>query len=66
MDFQALKSYLVARGQESSTWRGVIMLATSIGAAVKPETAESIITVGIFLTGAVGALLPDANKKDKP
>ena len=64
MDLSALKNYLVARGQESSTWRGLIMLATSAGAALKPDTAESIITVGIFLTGAVGALLPDAKKKD--
>ena len=66
MDLSALKNYLVARGQETSTWRGLIMLATGFGAALKPDTAESIITVGIFLTGAVGALLPDAKKKDAP
>ena len=64
MDFSSLKTYLIARGQESSTWRGLIMLATGFGAALKPEMADSVITVGIFLTGAVGALLPDAKKKD--
>ena len=64
MDLQSLKNYLVSRGQESSTWRGLIMLATGFGAALKPEMADSVITVGIFLTGAVGALLPDAKKKD--
>ena len=64
MDFSALKTYLIARGQESSTWRGLIMLATGFGAALKPEMADSVITAGIFLTGAVGALLPDSKKKD--
>jgi hypothetical protein len=63
MDLQALKAYLVARGQEASTWRGVILVATGCGAAVKPELHEAIVAIGVIAAGAIGAAFPD-NKKE--
>ena len=52
--------YVVARLGEASTLRGVLMLLTAAGVAIKPEVGEAIIAVGLALAGLVGALMPDA------
>lgn len=54
-----MKSYLIARLREASTWRGLVMLATAVGLKVEPQVADSIIAVGIAVAGAVGAVFPD-------
>lgn len=63
MNLQALKTYLLDRCREPSTWRGVVLVATALGASLSPEATEAIVTVGIGLAGVIGAAVPD--KKDQ-
>lgn len=53
-------AYIARRLKEPSTWRGLIMVATSAGVFISSAMAEDIIAVGVGLAGIVGALLPDA------
>ena len=55
-----MKSYLLARAKEASTWRGIIMLLTAAGIPIAPALADSIVTIGLALAGLVGMLAPDA------
>ncbi|AOZ48878.1 hypothetical protein LQR31_04470 [Chromobacterium vaccinii] len=59
MAWQLLRSYLLSRAQEASTWRGVLLLATSAGLGLSPQLQETIVTAGLGLAGLVGVLLPD-------
>lgn len=52
--------YLLARGREASTWRGLTLLVTAAGVALTPEQAEALIAAGLAVAGLVGALVPDA------
>ena len=56
-------AYILNRLKETSTWRGIILVATAAGAHWSPESQEAIITVGVGLAGVVGALIPDNLKK---
>jgi hypothetical protein len=62
VDLASLKSYALARAQESSTWRGVVLLAAAAGTQIKPEMQELIVAAGIGAAGALGALFPDKRK----
>jgi hypothetical protein len=53
-------AYLLHRLKEPSTWRGLILVATSAGVLVSSAMAEDIIAVGVGLAGILGAVLPDA------
>lgn len=55
--------YLLDRLKEPSTWRGLIMVATGVGASWSPQSQEAIVYIGVSLAGVVGALLPDSWKK---
>ena len=61
-----MKEYLIARLLEPSTWRAAIWVATSFGlVAFKGEQTESIIALGMALSGAVGVVTPDSlNRTD--
>lgn len=48
--------YIVERLQEASTWRGIIMLLTSLGVGVAPELITPIIAAGTGLAGVVGVV----------
>ena len=55
-----MKDYFLNRLREPSTWRAGIWVATSFGlVAFKGEQAESIIALGMALSGAVGVVTPD-------
>ena len=56
-------SFLLARLNEPSTWRGVLALLTSLGIALNPEQQAAIITAGLGLIGAVGVFTSDPKKK---
>lgn len=56
-------SFLLARLNEPSTWRGVLALLTSLGIALNPEQQAAIITAGLGLIGAVGVFTADPKKK---
>ena len=55
-----MKSYILARLKEASTWRGIIMLLTAAGIPIAPALAESIITAGLAVVGLIGVVAPDA------
>ena len=46
--------YILERLQEASTWRGIIMVLTSLGVGVAPELITPIVTAGTGLAGIVG------------
>lgn len=53
------KDYLLDRFKEASTWRGLVMLAMAAGLHIDPALADQIITAGVAVVGALGALIPD-------
>ena len=59
MNFDTLKAYLLARAQEASTWRGLILIATAFGVGIDPQRQEAIVALGMGLAGGIGALFPD-------
>lgn len=52
-------NYLIARLQEPSTWRGLVLIATAVGAHLSETQVSSIIEVGLLVAGFLGAALPD-------
>jgi len=60
MNLQNLKAYIFARATESSTWRGLILVATAVGAKLTPDQTEAIVVIGLALAGMAGAALPDS------
>lgn len=52
-------NYFLARLKEPSTWRGIVLLISALGVAMKPELAEAIIALGLALAGGVAAVSPD-------
>ena len=42
--------------KQPSTWRGMVMLATSVGLAVEPALADKIIVAGTGVAGLIGVL----------
>lgn len=55
-----MKSYILSRAKEPSTWRGLILLLTAVGVPIAPAMAEAIISAGLALAGLVGVVTPDA------
>ncbi|CAB4153210.1 hypothetical protein UFOVP605_48 [uncultured Caudovirales phage] len=55
----AIWRYCLARLQEASTWRGLILLATVAGVQVTDAQVATVIQVGLALAGAVAVLFPD-------
>ena len=54
-----MKTYILQRIKEASTWRGVILLLTAIGVPVAPAMADSIIAAGLAIAGLIGAFSTD-------
>ena len=55
-------SYILERLQEASTWRGIILVVTSLGIAIEPALAERIIAGGVGLAGLVGMFTKDKHE----
>jgi len=55
-----MKSYILARAKEPSTWRGLVLLLTAVGVPVAPAMAEAIISAGLAVAGLIGVVAPDA------
>lgn len=51
--------YVIERLQEASTWRGFILLLTSLGVGIAPEMITPIVTAGTGLAGLVGVFSKD-------
>lgn len=41
---------------ESSTWRGLILVATALGVKLDPELQETILAAGLGLVGLINVL----------
>ena len=55
-----MAKYIYYRMNEASTWKGLIMLFTSIGVLnISNDQAESLISAGLALAGIVGTFFPD-------
>ena len=54
-----MKSYLIERMKEPSTWRGLVLLLTAIGIPVQPELTEPIIAAGLAAAGLIGVVTQD-------
>jgi len=54
-----MKSYLLARAKEPSTWRGALMFLTAIGIPIAPQMAEAIVSTGLAIVGLIGIIAPD-------
>ena len=52
-------NYLLSRLKEPSTWRGLTLLATTIGLQVSPEQTEAVISVGLLCAGLIGVITSD-------
>lgn len=53
-----IREYVIARMQEPSTWRGLVLIATALGATLSAEQKEAIIAAGILVAGMIGASTP--------
>lgn len=58
--------YIIARAQEPTTWRGLALLITALGIAIKPDQLAAITAAGMALAGAIGAFVPDAKPVTPP
>lgn len=55
-----MKSYILERLKEPSTWRGITLLLTALGIPLAPGMADLIISAGLAVAGLIGAVMPDA------
>ena len=51
--------FILARGKEASTWRGLVALVTATGVAVSPELTEAIVALGLAIIGVLGVFTVD-------
>ena len=56
-----MKTYIISRLKEASTWRGIVAILTASGIAISPEQTESIVACGLAIIGCLGAFLPDTS-----
>lgn len=54
-----MKTYLLERLKEPSTWRGLTALLTAVGVALSPEQINAIISAGLALMGVFGVFTKD-------
>jgi hypothetical protein len=54
--------YLVERLSEASTWRGLVLIATSLGVGINPDLVAPITSAGVGVAGIVGVLFKDKLK----
>ena len=48
-----LLEYILDRLSENSTWRGLLLLATSVGIAIEPSQAAAITAAGLGVIGLI-------------
>lgn len=55
----AVARFVMARLKEASTYRGLMLILTGLGVAIRPEVGEAIAACGMAAAGLLGAILPD-------
>jgi hypothetical protein len=48
--------WVIDQLKQPSTWRGITMLITSMGIAIKPDLMEQIVVTGTAVAGLIGVL----------
>lgn len=66
MSNKRLETYLLKQLNEPSTYRGLTLCLMAGGIQVSPENAELIMTLGLFVAGMIGALVPDSLGAKEP
>jgi hypothetical protein len=56
---ERLLRYVVPLLQEPSTWRGIVLITTSLGVTLSPEQAANITAIGLAIAGLIGAAVRD-------
>lgn len=61
-------TYLLERLQEPSTIRGIVLVASAVGAHFSEELQSGIIEIGLIIAGLIAVLTPDSmtTKKVEP
>lgn len=54
-----MKNFILERGKESSTWRGLVALLTAVGVTLSPEQGEAVVALGLAVIGAIGVFTAD-------
>lgn len=54
-----IKTVLLARLKEQTTWKGIITLVSALGVTISPEQTVAIATFGVSLVGLVQVLWPE-------
>lgn len=54
-----MKEFLLQRGKEASSWRGIVAILTAAGIALDPAQADAIVMLGLAVIGVIGAFFPD-------
>jgi len=57
-----MRTYLLARAKEASTWRGLTLFLTAVGVPLAPQLAEAIVAAGLGMAGLIGVLIPDGKR----
>ena len=57
-----MKTWLLDRLSENSTWRGFILLATALGVQLDSEKSTAIVSLGLAAVGLINVL----RKSPKP
>lgn len=52
-------AFILERGKEASTWRGLVALATAVGIGISPELSEAIVAFGLAVIGVLGVITAD-------
>jgi len=51
--------FILERGKEASTWRGLVAITTAAGVSLSPELAEAIVALGLAVIGILGVFTKD-------
>ena len=54
-----MKAHLLKLLSQPSTWRGIVLLLTALGAEMNPGMETQIITAGVAFAGILGAAISD-------
>jgi len=61
-----MKTWIVNRLKEPSTWRGLVWLLTVAGITLTPEQTTIVVTAGMTLAGLLGVFLPEGDSHALP
>lgn len=51
--------YILERLKEPSTWRGIVLVLTSLGVGINPDAVAYIVSAGTGVAGLIGVFTKD-------